>query len=105
MHDSVIAQSILRDLKKYGDVKKAELEIGELFGIESDHLLEHLKEVSSIIFSAVRTPSDVSCSCGYNGRAKIIERLHDMVLFECPRCGEAPEVLSGDKIVIKKVET
>ena len=61
MHDAVIAKSILRDLEQYGSIKKAYLEIGELFGIEPDHLLEHLKEVSDIEFDVVQSKSEVIC--------------------------------------------
>ena len=76
MHDSVIAQSILKDLKKHGNVKKVYLEVGELYGIESDHLLEHLKEVSDIEFDIKQTESKVKCKkCSYEGREKIIERI------------------------------
>jgi len=103
MHDSVIANSILKDLKKYGQVKEAVLEVGELAGIEPDHLLEHLNKVSNIKFKIKQTNSKVKCKCGYIGRAKIIERFHDFVLFECPECEGNPDVIEGDKIMIDKV--
>ena len=106
MHDTVIAQSILKDLKKYGKVKEAVIEVGELFGIEPDHLLEHLKEVSDINFKITQTKSLVECkSCGYKGRAKIVERMHDFVLYECEKCSESVNVIEGDKIIIKEVIT
>jgi Zn finger protein HypA/HybF involved in hydrogenase expression len=104
MHDAVIANSILKDLKSMGSIKKAYLEVGELFGIEPDHLLEHLKEISSIEFDVRQTASKVKCTCGFTGQAKVTERLHDMVFFECPQCNEIPEVISGDNIIIRKVE-
>ena len=104
MHDSVIAQSILKDLKEYGEVKEANLEVGELFGIKPDHLVEHLNDVTDIKFNVEQTQSVVKCSCGFNGRAKIVERLHDFVLYESPKCEGEVEVISGDKIVIKEVK-
>jgi Zn finger protein HypA/HybF involved in hydrogenase expression len=104
MHDTVIANSILRDLEKYGDVKEATLEVGELFGIEPEHLYEHLKEVSEIKFNISQSESRVKCSCGYAGRAKIVERMHDFVLYECPKCGSNVDVLVGDNIIIKEVK-
>jgi Zn finger protein HypA/HybF involved in hydrogenase expression len=105
MHDSVIAQSILRDLEKEGKVKKAYIEVGELFGIDPEHLLEHLKDVSKIKFEVKQSLSVVECEdCGFRGRANIIERLHDMVLYDCPSCSGQVSVISGDKIIIKKVE-
>lgn len=105
MHDSVIAQSILEDLKNYGKVKKAYLEVGELFGIEPDHLLVHLKKVSKIKFEVIQIESKVECgNCGFLGRAKIIERMHDFVLYDCQKCNSEVKVIQGDKITIKKVE-
>ena len=105
MHDSVIAQSILKDLKKFGKVKKAYIEVGELFGIEPKHLLEHLKDVSDIEFEVKQILSEVECEeCGFIGKALIIERLHDIVLYECHKCSGSVIVLKGDKIIIAKVE-
>lgn len=106
MHDAVIANSILKDLNKYKNVKRAYLEVGELFGIETNHLLEHLKDVSSIKFEIKQTISKVECpNCGFKGRAKIIERMHDFVLYNCPKCDGEVKVIEGDKIILKKVET
>lgn len=105
MHDSVIASSIIKDIKEHGNVKKAYLEVGELYGIEPDHLLEHLKEVSKIEFEVKQIKSKVKCKhCGYTGEAKILERMHDFVLYECPSCEEDVDVLDGDKIRIVKVD-
>ena len=105
MHDAVIAQSLLKDLEKQGKVKKAYIEVGELFGIEPEHLLEHLKKVSKIKFDVKQTLSEVECEdCDFKGRANIIERMHDMVLYDCPKCSGHVTVLKGDKIVIAKVE-
>ena len=104
MHDSVIAQSILKDLKKYGNVKEALIEVGELYGIEPDHLLKHLKDVSDIKFKIIQTESLVECEeCGFKGRAKIVERMHDFVLYECEKCSKSVKVIKGDKIIIKEV--
>ena len=105
MHDAVIAKSILRDLEQYGSIKKAYVEIGELFGIEPDHLLEHLKEVSDIEFDVVQSKSEVICKdCKFKGQANITMRMHDFVLYDCPKCGSSVEVIKGDKILIVKVE-
>ena len=37
-------------------------------------------------------------------RAKIIERMHDFVLYDCQKCNSEVKVIQGDKITIKKVE-
>ena len=106
MHDAVIAKSILRDLEQYKDVKKVYLEIGKLFGIEPDHLIEHLKDISDIEFEAKQIESLVKCNdCNYKGKANITMRMHDLVLYDCPKCGSSVKVIKGDKIIIKKVET
>lgn len=105
MHDAIIGKSILRDLEQYGKVKKAYLEIGELFGIEPEHLLEHLKDVTEIEFEAVQIESEVQCNtCEYHGRANITMRMHDFVMYDCPKCGGSVKVIKGDKIIIIKVE-
>ena len=52
----------------------------------------------------LKKKSVVKCKCGYKGRANIKERLHDIILFNCPKCNEIPEVISGDKIIIKSIE-
>lgn len=105
MHEETIAQSILKDLEKQGKVKKAYLEVGELFGIEPEHLLENLNKVSKIKFDVKQTLSVVECEfCDFKGRANVIERMHDSVSYDCPNCSGSVIVIKGDKVIIAKVE-
>jgi len=45
----------------------------------------------------------VKCECGFEGRAKITFKEHDLVLFECPDCGKVPEILKGGDIILKDI--
>ena len=64
---------------------------------------EHLRERINCEVEVVEKFSRVKCKCGYLGKAKIRERLHDLVIFECPKCGNVPEVLEGKNIKILSV--
>ena len=110
MHDIVFAKVILNNLDivrdKSKEIKEVHLEVGELSGIEPDHLIEHLNEQSKIIFKAVTKKSLIRCPCGYEGPAEIVEVLHDRVIWKCPWCDdpiETMEVIEGDKIKILKI--
>jgi len=104
MHDMILSKQILDEISKYDDVLECSIEVGELFGIEPDHLLEHLKEISDVNFKILQKESKIKCKCGYKGRAKIVERMHDLVLYECPKCHEVPDVIEGDKLKIVDVK-
>lgn len=105
MHDSVIARQIIEQAKKHGKVKSITIEVGELASLTA-HDLEHVMEaMTDCRINVTELPAKVKCACGYTGRPKILERGHDIVMFVCPRCGNVPDVLSGDKITLKKVET
>jgi len=103
MHEHSFIEAIISPIENKSDVVKVELEVGELAGISSEHLKEHLVEKTGWDVETNGVDSRVRCECGFEGRAKIRERLHDMVIFECPECGEIPIVLNGDKIKIVKV--
>jgi len=103
MHEHSFIQAILGNIDNIEKVKAIKLEVGELAGIEPDHLVEHLKEKVDFIVTSTTTPSSVQCTCGFAGPAKIRQRLHDMVIFECPECGQIPKVLEGNNIKITNV--
>ena len=103
MHDLIFTESIIKNVPNPKDVTSITLEVGELSGIEKDHLKEHLVERTGWIVDVIGIDSKVRCLCGYEGRAKIKERLHDLVIFSCPKCDLLPEVLSGSDIKIAKV--
>ena len=104
MHETVFIDSIIKSIKNPDEVKEIFLEVGELAGIEAEHLKEHLQKRKKWKVNVETIQSQVECMCGYRGRAKINERLHDLVLYSCPKCEGIPnEVIEGDNIKVKKV--
>ena len=103
MHEHTFIEAILRNVEDRGNVKEIVLEVGELVGIESGHLREHILERFDWKIEVIEKESSVKCDCGFKGKAKVLERLHDLVIFECPECGEVPEVLEGEDIKIVKI--
>ena len=104
MHEHTFIEAILRNVKNKDNVRGIILEAGELVGIEAGHLREHiLKRFNDWDVEVLTKKSLVRCECGFEGRAKILERLHDLVIFECSKCGEVVEVLEGKDIKILKV--
>ncbi len=103
MHEHSFVEAILRDVKDLDKVKEISLEVGELVGIEAGHLKEHMEEGRNFGVEVETKDSEVKCECGFNGRARILERLHDIVVFDCPECGGIPEVVDGQDIKILKV--
>ena len=103
MHEEAIINSVLSNLKDIEKIKEIEIEVGELFSITPEHLLEHLKERVGFEINVKGKKSLVKCSCGFEGEAKIRERLHDLVIFVCSKCGGVPEVKKGKDIKIIKI--
>lgn len=110
MHEVAFAKVVLRDIESIKDrdkeISEVIIELGELVGIESEHLIEGLKGVSDYKYKVIIKESLIKCPCGYEGRAEVVERLHDSVIWKCPWCDdsiETMEVLEGDKIKIVKI--
>lgn len=103
MHEHSFIQAIISNVENSKNVKSVLVEVGELAGIEPQHLGEHLMEETGWEIEIVPKQGKVNCECGFIGEPKIRERLHDMVIFECPICGEIPKVLEGKDIKILKV--
>jgi len=93
----------LKDVNNRDDVKEIVLEVGELVGIETRHLREHILGRFNWVVEIIDKDSKVKCECGFEGRARVVERLHDIVIFECAQCGWVPEVLEGKDIKILKI--
>jgi|TARA_Y100000310_G_scaffold345817_1_gene470420 Zn finger protein HypA/HybF involved in hydrogenase expression len=104
MHETIIAQKIIEDAKKHGEIKSAVIEVGEIAHITAKELKETLTDMVSWSITVTEKKAKVKCSCGYEGEPKIIERKHDLVYFECPECGKVPSVLEGSQIILKEVE-
>lgn len=104
MHEHSFSKGILRNIKNKDNVKKITIEVGTLAGIEPLHLKKHIMDICpGWDVEVFEKESKVRCECGFKGSAKILEKLHDLVIFECPKCGEVPEVLDGGNIKIIKI--
>ena len=104
MHDEAFTNAIIEEANKHGNVYEVHLEIGELAKITPKHLQKHLQEKTHWRILVFEKESKVGCLCGYTGRAKVMERGHDYVLYTCPKCHGQPAVLEGDQVVIKEVK-
>lgn len=104
MHDTAIINKIIEETKSLGNFKVLHLSVGELSNISQDHLKEHLEELVDFKIKTKIEKSLVYCSCGYKGKAKILERTHDICLFSCPKCNSQPKVIKGGEIKIIGVE-
>jgi Zn finger protein HypA/HybF involved in hydrogenase expression len=103
MHEHSFVDAVVRDIEDKEKVARIVLEVGELAGIEAEHLKEHVEERFGWGVRTLTKDAVVKCDCGFDGRPRILERLHDFVVFECPGCGEIPEIVEGKDIKIVKV--
>lgn len=104
MHEHHFIEHIIEQVPNKDKVISVEIELGELVGIEAAHLKEHLMEHTGWDIKVGVIKSKIKCSCGYIGEARVLQRLHDLVIYECPKCGnDNMEVLEGKDIRIKKV--
>jgi Zn finger protein HypA/HybF involved in hydrogenase expression len=103
MHETVIADNIIKEAKKYGDIKEIFLEIGELASVPMNDLLPCIKTIVPWKVHAEETKAACTCACGYSGHPSILERGHDAFIIECPECKEVPLLTRGTDIIITKV--
>lgn len=103
MHEHAIIDSVINNIKDIEKVKEAHFEVGELAGIEANHLKKHLKQKVKFKIQVKSKRSKVKCECGFKGHPKILEILHDMTIYECPKCGALPKILEGKDIKITKI--
>ena len=103
MHETIIANNIIKEGKKHGEVERLYLEIGELAHVPANDLIQCLIKLVDwdIIYKDI--PAKVKCACGFKGHPTILERGHDSFLIECPKCKSIPELVGGKDIIIKKV--
>lgn len=103
MHEHSFIEAILSNIKNKEKIKEISIEVGELAGIETEHLKEHLLEKVNWKINVTEKKAKVKCDCGHIGKPKIRQRLHDIVIFECPKCANIPNVLEGKDIKILKI--
>jgi len=104
MHDTVIAKKIIEDAKRHGEVKSISVDIGEIAHITKEQLEPTLTSLVDWKVDLQEVKAQAKCSCGYEGPPKILERGHDFCVYECPECGNVPEITQGKDIVLKSVE-
>ncbi len=101
MHEQIIVSKILAEAEKLGNISELQLEVGELSDITGEELKDSLENMTRLKLKISSKISKVKCSCGYTGRAKILERGHDFCLYVCPKCrNKKPKVLEGGAIKI-----
>lgn len=104
MHDTVIAHQLIGEANRHGTVNRITVEVGELATLTADELRATLSKLVTWTLEITERPSAVTCSCGYRGRARILERGHDVCLFACPDCKGTPHVDEGADIRLVEVE-
>jgi Zn finger protein HypA/HybF involved in hydrogenase expression len=135
MHEINIAERVFREAVNAGATRFLKVEIGELCEITKEELEEGLSKVTgtnvvaslqdfggSVLqkpgevgdldfgewkFDVVGIESKIKCSCGFEGKAKILDRGHGYCLYGCPACGLSGgdvKVLDGGEIKVVGVE-
>ncbi len=106
MHETVIAQAIMRDANAEAKGKKIRelfLEVGELAHLTPLEAQKTLETLSGWRVEVKNKKAVVHCACGFKGAPEILGRGHDFSIFECPKCGKVPKVVDGEDIKIVKV--
>jgi len=105
MHETLIANDIINEAKKYGKVMSIKVDVGELAHIPAHELDECLKSLVEWKVIVNEIQSSVKCTCGFKGRPRIMQKSHDSTVFACPKCGSnMSEIVSGKDIILKEVE-
>jgi len=105
MHEYTIAQKIIDDAKRNGEVKSITVEVGDLAHLSTRETKEILEKLTDWKVVVIRKQALVTCKCGYFGEPKILIHSHDNTIYECPKCGfSLPEPIKGRHIKLKEVE-
>lgn len=106
MHEHYISRDIINTAKKHGKVKSITIEVGDLAELPAEELEETLKAMVGWEIKIIKKKGKIRCKCGYTGEPKILQKMHDFTLFNCPKCRalqENFEVLEGNEIKLKEV--
>lgn len=109
MHETVIARKVIEDARalagaeKGGKIKSITLEVGDLAHLPADELKQTLENFVDWKITVVGVKAKIECECGFRGIPNVLERGHDFCVYECPKCGRAPPLVSGEGIVIKEI--
>ncbi|MBU0760130.1 MAG: hydrogenase maturation nickel metallochaperone HypA [Nanoarchaeota archaeon] len=104
MHEIAVANRIIEEAKRQKeDVRALKVEVGELAEISAKEVEEALKQMVDWEVEVGFVESKIKCSCGFEGRARIVDRGHGYCVFNCPDCGasgKSMSVLEGGEIKI-----
>lgn len=106
MHEQSIAKHIIKAARQHGNVKKIQVECGDLGHLPANEMKEVLEKMTDWEIEIINKKAKVSCPmCQFSGEPNILQQLHDHNIFACPQCEHMfPKVLEGDQIVLKSVE-
>ncbi len=105
MHEQAIAQQIILEAQKQGNVKAITVEVGDLAHLPAGEMREILVKMTDWKVEVRSKKAEVRCKCGFEGEPRILQQLHDHSVYECSKCGATmPEIVAGDQIVLKEVE-
>lgn len=107
MHDQIYAQQIIEQAEATNQrIKAVSLEIGDIAPIGAEVLEKAIRNLRpGWRVKIYKIPAKIKCKkCGFEGKPNIVERLHESVIFECPVCADFPEIIEGDKIILKSVD-
>ncbi len=107
MHHITLANDISEEAEKQArgkNITGITLHVGELANATPTQIKEGLAHLNDWDVTIIPVKAVVKCRCGHKGMPRVLERSHDFVFFECPVCGETPNVLEGDDIRLVSVE-
>ncbi len=103
MHELMIAQHIIEEAKKQGDVTGIWIEVGELAHAPAEEFEQVLSRLTDWKVKVTQIAAKAKCSCGFEGPPVILQKGHDANLYECPECKAVPELTQGDEMAIREV--
>lgn len=106
MHEQIIANQIIQDASKYGNIKAITIEVGDLAHLPADEMRDVLEKLTNWKITVTSKKATILCDgCGFEGEPLIKEHMHDHSIYECPKCKYVmPTILDGQDILLKDVE-
>lgn len=104
MHNLLIANDIVEQAKKFGEVEEVTIDVGELAKATPNQIREGIAQITDWEIRINPIPAIVECKCGHRGIPRIVDRTHEFVFFECPVCNDLPKIIEGDQIKLVHVK-
>jgi len=67
MHETIIANNLITEAKKQGNVKSVVIEVGEVAHLSKAELEPTLRSLVDWDMEINEIPAQCECGCGYNG--------------------------------------